>query len=51
LGNEYDVNIGYNYTEDVSFGVSLGWFVAGNAFADSNRGVASQALADVKVLF
>jgi hypothetical protein len=51
LGNEYDVNLGYNYTEDVSFGVSLGWFVAGNAFADSNRGVASQAIADVRVLF
>jgi hypothetical protein len=51
LGNEYDVNIGYNYTEDVSFGVSLGWFAPGNAFADSNRNTASQAIADLRVAF
>ena len=51
LGNEYDVNIGYAYTEDVTFGVSLGWFVAGSAFSDVNRGTASQAMADVKVAF
>ena len=51
LGNEYDVNLGYAYTEDVSFGVSLGWFVSGSALADVNRGVASQAIADVRVAF
>ena len=51
LGNEYDINLGYSYTEDVSFGVSLGWFVPGNAFADSNRNTASQAIADVRVAF
>jgi uncharacterized protein YdeI (BOF family) len=51
LGNEYDVNIGYAYTEDVTFGVSLGWFLSGSAFAAENRGTASQAMADVKVAF
>lgn len=51
LGNEYDVNIKYDYTEDVSFGVSLGWFVSGAAFADNNRGTASQAMANVGVKF
>jgi hypothetical protein len=51
LGNEYDVNIGYAYTEDVTFGVSLGWFLAGSAFDSVNRGTASQAMADVKVAF
>ena len=47
LGNEYDVNLNYNYTEDVTFGVSLGWFVPGNVFTDANTDTASQAIADV----
>lgn len=55
LGNEYDVNVTYNYTEDVTFGVSLGWFVAGSAFegtgTGANSGTASQALANVAVKF
>jgi hypothetical protein len=51
LGNEYDVNFTYNYTEDVTFGASLGWYVPGDAFAKSNRNTASQALADVAVKF
>jgi len=51
LGNEYDVNLTYNYTEDVTFGVSVGWFVAGDAFNKVNRDTASQALADVAVKF
>jgi len=51
LGNEYDVNLTYNYTEDVTFGVSLGWYVPGTAFSKVNRDTASQALADVGVKF
>ncbi len=51
LGNEYDVNLTYNYTEDVTFGVSVGWFVPGAVFAGNNRNTASQALADVAVKF
>ena len=51
LGNEYDVNVNYAYTEDVSFGVNLGWFVSGSAFASQNRNTASQAIADVAVKF
>jgi len=51
LGNEYDVNFTYNYTEDVTFGVSLGWFVPGSVFTSSNNSTASQALADVGVKF
>jgi len=48
LGNEYDVNLGYAYTEDVSFGLSLGWYVPGDAFkaADMTK-TASQAIADI----
>jgi uncharacterized protein YdeI (BOF family) len=51
LGNEYDVNLGYAYTEDVSFGVSLGWFVPGSVFSSVNDKPASQAIANVKVAF
>ena len=51
LGNEYDVNLTYNYTEDVTFGVSVGWFVPGDVFLKENKNTASQALADVAVKF
>jgi len=59
LGNEFDVNLTYNYTEDVTFGVNVGWFVTGSAFEGvttsnnglSNKSNASQALADVAVKF
>ena len=56
LGNEYDVNVNYNYTEDVTFGVSLGWYLPGSVFGSTvnggpNRNVASQALASVGVKF
>lgn len=51
LGNEYDVNVNYAYTEDVSFGVNLGWFLPGKAFAGDSDSTASQALAHVLVNF
>jgi hypothetical protein len=51
LGDEYDVNLTYNYTEDVTFGVSLGWFVPGNVFTSNNNNTAQQALANVAVKF
>ncbi|MBF0510895.1 MAG: alginate export family protein [Candidatus Omnitrophica bacterium] len=51
LGNEYDVNVKYNYTEDVSFGVTVGWYVPGDALSNLNRDTASQAIADVAVKF
>jgi len=51
LGNEYDINLTYNYTEDVTFGVSLGWFVPGSVFTSNNNNTASQALANVAVKF
>ncbi len=51
LGNEYDVNVNYAYTEDVTMGVSLGWYVPGKAFAKANNSTASQALAHVNVNF
>jgi hypothetical protein len=51
LGNEYDLNMTYNYTEDVTFGVSLGWYVPGSALASTNRSTASQAIVDLGVKF
>ncbi|MDE2009772.1 MAG: alginate export family protein [Candidatus Omnitrophica bacterium] len=51
LGNEYDVNLTYNYTEDVTFGVSLGWYVPGSALSNTNRDTASQAIASLGVKF
>lgn len=32
VGNELDVDFIYNYTEDVQFGASLGWFFPGKLF-------------------
>jgi len=51
LGNEYDLNVSYAYTEDVTFGVSLGWFIPGKLFASANDSTASQAIAHVLVNF
>ena len=51
LGNEYDVNLKYDYTEDVTFGVSLGWYVPGSALSNMNRETATQAIASLGVKF
>jgi hypothetical protein len=51
LGNEFDLNMTYNYTEDVTFGVSLGWYVPGSALYSQNRDAASQAIASLGVKF
>jgi len=51
IGNEADVNVTYNYTEDVTFGLSLGWFVPGSVFSNTNHDTASQAIANVGVKF
>lgn len=51
MGNEYDLAVDYAYTEDVLFGVNLGWFVPGTTFDGKNDTTASQALAHVLVNF
>ena len=51
LGNETDLNVTYNYTEDVTFGLSVGWFVPGDVFTANNKDTASQAIANVGVKF
>jgi hypothetical protein len=51
LGNETDINLTYNYTEDVTFGLNLGWFVPGDVFSANNKDTASQAIASLGVKF
>jgi hypothetical protein len=51
LGNEFDGSIVYQYTEDVKFGLTLGWFAPGNAFTVRNDAAAKQAIASVGVNF
>ena len=54
LGQEIDADLTYNYTEDVVFGLSLGAFFPGDAFAETStnsRKSASQAIAHVGVTF
>lgn len=54
LGQEIDADLTYNYTEDVLFGLNLGVFFPGDAFAETSsisRKTASQAIAHVGVTF
>jgi len=52
LGNEIDLDVKYAYTEDVTIGANLGWFMPGKAFAKPERDqVATQAIVNVNVNF
>jgi hypothetical protein len=61
LGQEIDVNLIYNYTEDVQFGLLCGWFFPGKAIASDNVDAgtlshkqgetATEAIASCKVSF
>ena len=56
LGQEFDTNIMYNYTEDVQFGLLTGWFWPGSAY-DKNgttvdqRVTATEMIASCSVKF
>ena len=49
LGQELDLDVLYNYTEDVAISAALGYFIPGNAFAASEN--AKQFLLGVDVKF
>ena len=55
LGNEIDVEFSYAYSEDVSFGLDLGYFLTGSSVKDlfgaGNQENAWQAIASMKVAF
>jgi len=51
LGNEVDLNLTYDYTEDVQFGLSSGAFIPAGAFDKANKKTASQVIGSMKVTF
>lgn len=51
LGNEIDAALIYDYTEDVQFGLAMGWFIPGGAFHEENDKTASQVIGSMKVTF
>lgn len=51
LGNEFDLDLSYAYTEDVRFAVSAGVFKPGKAFAIDGKDSASQVISSVSVQF
>lgn len=52
VGNEFDLDVTYDYTEDVKFGMSAGVFYAGKYWdASTKQANASQVLTSVQVLF
>jgi len=51
LGKEFDLDITYDYTEDVQIGASLGFFHAGSVFEEVNEDTAKQLLVNLNVAF
>ncbi|HAZ09535.1 MAG: hypothetical protein A2047_05195 [Omnitrophica bacterium GWA2_41_15] len=51
LGQELDLSLGYDYTEDVKLGLTAGFFMPGKTFLKHNNDMASTVMADVKVSF
>lgn len=51
LGNEIDLDLTYDYTEDVSIGLSAGWYMPGSVFTDANNKTATQLLTSMSVAF
>ncbi len=51
LGHEFDVDVMYDYTEDVQLGLSLGVFNPGDVFTSANDDMASQAILHGNVSF
>lgn len=51
LGDEIDLGLTYDYTEDVQLGLNLGLFLPGDTFRKDNSNNAAQAIASMKVTF
>ena len=51
IGWEIDTQATYDYTEDVSFGLLMGWFVPGSFYVAPNNQTAQDIVASVKVTF
>jgi len=51
LGSELDLSVGYNYTEDVQFGLLYGLYFPGKALHEDNDNMASELIGSMKVTF
>ncbi|MFH1797761.1 MAG: alginate export family protein [Candidatus Omnitrophota bacterium] len=51
LGDEFDVKLTWDYTEDVSFDLLAGWFVPGSHFDTDQNNVATDIVGSVKLSF
>jgi hypothetical protein len=51
LGQEVDLGITYDYTEDVQLGLNAGAFIPGAAFDKKNKETAKQVIGSMKVTF
>ena len=51
LGDEVDLLVIYDYTEDVQLGLNAGIFMPGNAFDEVNDRNATQLIGSMKVTF
>jgi hypothetical protein len=51
VGDEIDLKVAYDYTEDVQLGLNTGWFIPGSAFDKANHKVATQVIGSMKVTF
>ncbi len=51
IGDEVDLRLTYDYTEDVTFGMLTAWFFPGEYFIANNTDVASEMVASVALTF
>lgn len=51
IGYEWDLQVTYDYTEDVSFGLLTAWFIPGDKFTAPNDKTATDLVASAKVTF
>ena len=51
IGTELDVNLVWDYTEDVSFGLLAGWFFPGGFYSDQSDSIATDVVGSVKLSF
>lgn len=45
VGQEVDMNVTWDYTEDVQFGLLTAWFMPGDAFSADTQGIGKKAIA------
>jgi len=51
LGTEIDLQLTWDYTEDVSFGLLAAWYIPGNFYDDRNDDTATDLVGTVKLSF